>query len=372
MYIFKKDFFYIGYFLFFCSFLLPSYTNGSYNLNGFYCTYYSIWMLKSKSYSFDSFYIIVMGLSNFVILLYPLASIVIKKIYWYSLLMIISTLWIFGYLFFQNSYHTLSIGYYCWVLSYSILSFGSLIPPNYLSMFKFSNIVAIVSIFASFIAIYSFFTGNFSYKTNNKKYEDTIAKIFPMILEDLPDITSYLTDMFNKKLKPPKGQSKIYVTHLTFMDPTTGSSMFQTEFGHLINDAIINGIRMAQKTNHIIMHNERDHSIYDTDSNNNKLVNIIFDPNLTKSDKITKIIIDMMLPNNVNVIVTGQFIDKGEIIEVRPLTIVEHDQKVVTKVATYRKKDFVCSAPDHRYKTVLCTAAYEEISKIVQELLEAL
>jgi hypothetical protein len=185
-------------------------------------------------------------------------------------------------------------------------------------------------------------------------------------------IEQQLMDMLNQKIKPPKGKNSIYISHLTFMDPTTGTAMFQTEAGALINDAVINGINQAQKVNPSFKHNVSGHTLDDTDANVNKLINITFDPNINKRDKISRIISELMDPANIDVIVTGQYIEKGQIVDVRPLIIVKKEKKIVTKMAEYKKTEFLCSDPNNQSNKVLCQGAHEHISKLVKDLLEQL
>jgi len=200
-----------------------------------------------------------------------------------------------------------------------------------------------------------------------------ILALFPLIMgNENCQIQQQLMDMLNQKIKPPQGQHDIYISHLTFMDPTTGTSIFQTEAGKLINNAVINGINQAQKKNPSFKHNAAGHILEDTDANVNKLVNITFDPNMNKGDKISKIIDQLMDPSNIDVIVTGQYFEKGAIVDVRPLIIVKKERKIVTKVAQYKKSEFLCSDPNNPSMKVLCQGAHDEISKLVKELLEQL
>lgn len=182
-----------------------------------------------------------------------------------------------------------------------------------------------------------------------------------------------LMDLFKQKTGTvPAGQNALYITNLTFMDSTTKTSMFLSETGTLINDAVKEGIALAQKTNPNIKHNEAGHLIQDTDENVKKLIEITYDPNLTGAQKLGKFQSEMMTPNNVDVIVSGQFIDQGAQVQVRPFTIDRVNQKVVLKDATFAKADFVCADPNSASKKVLCKGAYEEIAKLVKELLEQL
>jgi len=200
-----------------------------------------------------------------------------------------------------------------------------------------------------------------------------LIALIPLIMgNENCQVQQQLMDMLNQKIRPPQGQNDIFISHLTFMDPTTGTSIFQTEAGKLINNAVINGINQAQKKNPSFKHNAAGHVLEDTDANVNKLVSITFDPNMNKGDKISRIIRDLMDPAQIDVIVTGQYFEKGAIVDVRPLIIVKKEKKIVTKVAQYQKSAFLCSDPNNTSTKVLCQGAHDEISKLVKELLEQL
>jgi len=196
---------------------------------------------------------------------------------------------------------------------------------------------------------------------------------FPLLMgNERCQIQDQLLDMLDQKIKPPRGQSGIYISHLSFMDPSTGSSLFQTDAGKLINNAVINGINQAQKTNPSFHHNAPGHTLEDTDANVNKLVQISLHPTLNKGDKINRIISEIMDPANIDVVVTGQYFEKGDIVDVRPLIIVKKDQKIVTKMTQFKKSEFLCADPVNPSTQALCQGAHDEISRLVTELLEQL
>lgn len=186
-------------------------------------------------------------------------------------------------------------------------------------------------------------------------------------------IKQLLATINTKLPKPPPGQKKLYVTHLSFMDAATQSTMANTEVAELINQAVIKGMNEAQKTNPTLAINETGHIIPNTDANVNTLVNITFEPNLTKTEKVNKIINDLMNPSSVDVIVTGQYIDdaKNPLISVRPLVIVKDNQKIVTKNLQFSKEELLCEDPNSK-KKILCSGAHDQIAQAVQELLEQL
>lgn len=183
-----------------------------------------------------------------------------------------------------------------------------------------------------------------------------------------------LMQSINKTMPTTPPGQKLYITHLSFMDAKTQSTMASTELAEMINEAVIKGMSAAQKTNNKLAINETGHIIPNTDGNVNKLVNITFDPNMTKIEKINKIIGELMSPSSVDVIVTGQYIDdaRNPLISVRPLVIVKNNQKIVTKNLQFTKEELMCEDPNSPGRKALCPGAHDQIAQAVQELLEQL
>ena len=182
-----------------------------------------------------------------------------------------------------------------------------------------------------------------------------------------------LFSQLKQKIKPSGTQHKAYVSHLSFMDAQTQSSMVNTQYAELINTAVEKGMTEAAKQNPSLGINEPGHMIKNNDANINKLVNITFDPSMNKTEKINKIIGELMNPDQVDVIVTGQYIDdaKNPLISIRPLVIVKAEQKIVTKNLQFTKGELFCLDPISK-KESLCAGAYDQIAQAVQELLSQL
>ena len=108
--------------------------------------------------------------------------------------------------------------------------------------------------------------------------------------------------------------------NLSFIDAKTRCHIPTTE-SELLNDAMVALIVQATKLHPVIKFNAPGHTIKDTAGNVNKLVDLIFDPNLTPAERNLKIIKEMMEPTGVDFIVTGQFIDEPEKIQVEPIVI---------------------------------------------------
>ena len=161
----------------------------------------------------------------------------------------------------------------------------------------------------------------------------------------------------------------IYVTQLSFIDAKT-RSLIQPSDSELINNAVVDGIQQALKTDPNLKFNEPGHIIKNTSGNVNKLIDLVFDPMLTPAERTMKIISEMMNPANVDVIVTGQFTDERETISIKPITIIKRNEKVVAKSLLLLKPDYLCDNPVYNRKKELCTNTHEKIAQAVKELLE--
>lgn len=58
-----------------------------------------------------------------------------------------------------------------------------------------------------------------------------------------------LFSQLKQKLPPPNNQPKNYITHLSFMDAQTQSTMVNTQYAELINTAVEKGMTEAAKQN---------------------------------------------------------------------------------------------------------------------------
>ena len=163
-----------------------------------------------------------------------------------------------------------------------------------------------------------------------------------------------------------------YITTLAFIDGNTKKSLLNSEIGMLIQTAIQDGIGQVQKSIPSIKYNQKGHNIPDNEETIKKLIDITYDPTLSGVQKLEKFEREMMTPNNVDVIISGQFIDQGASARVRPFTIDRISQKVISKDVTFDKADFVCADPNDANKKILCKDTHEEIVKLVKELLEQL
>lgn len=180
-----------------------------------------------------------------------------------------------------------------------------------------------------------------------------------------------ISKLEDRKLSSQQPKQKIYVTHLSFIDARTQSTMAQTEVRDLIDEAVIRGMNMGKKSNDYLEINAFGHEIPNNDAHVNQLINIVYDPTLTTSYKVDQIINKLMNPYKIDVIVSGQYIDdaKNPMILIRPFAIVKAREKIITRNLQFTRDELLCQDPNSK-KNMLCRGAYDQISQAVKELLD--
>ncbi|RKZ36374.1 MAG: hypothetical protein DRQ49_10165 [Gammaproteobacteria bacterium] len=158
-------------------------------------------------------------------------------------------------------------------------------------------------------------------------------------------------------------KNKIFMTHLSFIDTSAGMPL-ESNISNAINKAVKACVQLAQQDMPHLKLNESGHQIDNSDENVNNFINLFYDFKLTKSQKIEAIIQKMMTPNRVDVILTGQYLEKtGGIIHVRPFMLSKSRHRIVTRSFVFQDKEFICS------NNMLCKGAHKKIRNAVQELL---
>jgi len=185
----------------------------------------------------------------------------------------------------------------------------------------------------------------------------------------LGDIVINAMDQIIAKRSPTLQQHPIYVSHLTMIDGDNNMSFLNTDSIKLINSAVIQGIHLAQKQYTFIKHNVHGHVLQDTEENAQRLKDIVQNRSIPNSQKLDIIISELMAPANIDVIVSGAYYEKEKIIKIHPFIINRRERTIVTKVTKFDKYRFICDDPINKGTKVLCKSAYEEIAKLVEELL---
>lgn len=179
-----------------------------------------------------------------------------------------------------------------------------------------------------------------------------------------------LKDLLSGAFDPGAGKAKVHISYLSFLD-TESRTVMNAGDADLINKAVEEGMSTlaAQDKKYVI--NAQGHRVENTDANAVKLNTIFWDPNITPKDKIDKIVSELLEPNNVDGLVSGQFTEKatGEI-NIRPFVISRKSKQLVTESRNFTKGEFKCPDPQDPNRSILCQTSHEDIKDTVIRLLK--
>ncbi len=225
----------------------------------------------------------------------------------------------------------------------------------------------------SVIAVVTRTDGNFSYAIPAKILEITLAGWqFESNQFYLSEIDASLKELIEEKFEswtstPAGGKKKIYVSYLSFMDGVT-KTHFLPEEAKLINEAVRDGMQDAADNDPNIIVNDPHHTVPNTDSNVNQLIDIWFNPNLPNDEKYATAVSNLMNPYGVDILITGIVVDGGSLIQVRPMGISKPDKTIKTKDLWYDNRNALFVSVDGRL--ALSARAHEEIERAVKEIIE--
>jgi len=174
-----------------------------------------------------------------------------------------------------------------------------------------------------------------------------------------------LNDFVKNRFQPQVEGTYIYVSQLSFVEVKTRQIVGNSKEVRLINKAVQQGIRQAERANPNLKFNVYGHTIRNTAANVNSLIDNFYNIDRTPEENMNAVIRYVMNPADVDVIITGQYIDKNTTILLRPLLISKPDRKTVAKMLTFSKSEYICG-------DALCVNAYEGIAKAVKDLLDSL
>jgi hypothetical protein len=100
---------------------------------------------------------------------------------------------------------------------------------------------------------------------------------------------------------------------------------------------------------------------------------IYWEPNLSKAEKVDKIIKDLMVPSGIDGLVFGQFQQKQDgSVNLRPIVISKATKNIVTESRSFKKEEFDCTDSKNPNKMILCQKAVEDIRDTIIRLLKTL
>lgn len=181
-------------------------------------------------------------------------------------------------------------------------------------------------------------------------------------------------DVFDKSMQPSGGgggNNKVYIANLSFMDTET-KSVLNLGDAEPLNEAVQAGMTALAAADAKYVVNDAKKTIANNDTNSKKLSDIYWDANLTRQDKIEKIVNELMAPNEVDGLLFGQVTEKADgTFSVRPIGLSRSTKNMVTESLVFSKAEFKCKDPNGS-KMILCDKAKETIKDAVMRLIKNL
>lgn len=169
----------------------------------------------------------------------------------------------------------------------------------------------------------------------------------------------------------PRTTKTLSIANLAFIKVTDRVPMASGQLNDSIVRAVKKGMDSAASENKLLRVTDNAQSTADADDEANRLTNIFYEPNLTKQQKIVRIVNSLMRPKSVDLMVSGLYIEdnKSDMITVRPMVIYGHEKRIGTENLQFRKAEFLRRDPVTN-RSVLSREAERRIVQAVRILLK--
>ena len=171
---------------------------------------------------------------------------------------------------------------------------------------------------------------------------------------------SLIDKMFNSN-----ANQTVHITNVSWMDAETKSVLVG---GEAINEIVTNGLTSLATTEAKYQFNGQGHVLANTGLASRKLSEIFWDANLSRAQKVDKIIEELMVPNGIDALVSGQFQEMADgTVRIRPFVIFKSSKSLVTESKTFQKSEYECNLIASGTRDI-CQKARDEIGEIVIRL----
>jgi len=128
-------------------------------------------------------------------------------------------------------------------------------------------------------------------------------------------------------------QAELSVANMVFINTMEHLPMTTGSISQSIDSSVADGIRMATRMNKRMSVKNHALRLINTPVNAHKLSNIFFNPNLTPNAKVRGIINSLMIPNNIDLLVTGFYYEdkKRGLITLRPIVVYKDEVNIRTE-----------------------------------------
>jgi hypothetical protein len=190
--------------------------------------------------------------------------------------------------------------------------------------------------------------------------------------QNCSDLSKIMDQISNALNGGPGGGSKVYIANLSFLDVKSQSILVAGD-ADLINKVVEEGMNTVAQQDKRYVVNDPSRTLKNNDANAQNLNKIFFDPNLSRTEKIDKIVSDLMTPNKVDGLVTGQYTENSDgSLSVRPFAISAKDKKFVTESLVFKRDEFKCADPQAPTTSILCDKAKTDIHDAIVRMIKSL
>jgi hypothetical protein len=159
-----------------------------------------------------------------------------------------------------------------------------------------------------------------------------------------------------------------YTSNLSFVNVDSKSVMVAGD-ADLINSAVVEGMKALSALNPKYAFNAPGHTLPNNDANARKLSTIFWDADLSRAEKVDRIVNELMVPGGV----AGQFKRNPDgSVNLRPFVVSRATKNLVSESRTFKTEEFDCKDAYNPRQKLLCEKAVEDIRDTVIRLLKQL
>jgi hypothetical protein len=206
---------------------------------------------------------------------------------------------------------------------------------------------------------------------------DIIKKEFPSVLSpqpvnpSSPGNSNTSTAGANKDLTP--SVVEFYVSFIPFTDVSSQPGQDEKSLADLLDEVMAMEMNQANRKNDKLVVNDANYTIHHKEAAVQELDAILSNPKLKDTQKVEKIINNLMTPNGIDFVVTVQCKEdtRNKVIIVRPFVISKSQRKIDSTNFIFPKDRLLCVDADTKQK-ILCQTAADNFGNAVKKLLEKL
>jgi len=211
------------------------------------------------------------------------------------------------------------------------------------------------------------------FKEKNYSFErrDTIVHDIALKLDQLkPDGNfSEVVDILKNNMKKAE-HNKTYISYLGFFDIKT-SEILPQSLNERVEAQISKSIKKVIHNYQHLSFNESEHRIINSPGNIKRFMSIILNKQLTETEKREQINKQLMIPNNVDAIISGMYTEDSHQIKVSIFFIDSKNNRLIRQ-HRFLKNQLLCRTHQHDSHLEFCPEATKILSQLIVDIFSSL